>query len=86
MMNVVAGAKQLTCEEGEPKMVFEIERVPKEESTMAFKSLGFTTAVSQFFNFLNDWGIAEAPAGINTIDNKTFSNDEAIRCEEALQA
>lgn len=85
MVSVVAGAKQLTCEEGEPKMVFEIERVPKEESSMAFKSLGFTTAVRMFYNFLNDWGVGEAPVGINHIDNLCFSNVVTIKDESLLK-
>ena len=69
MVSVVAGAKQLTCEEGEPKMVFQIELVAKEESLMAFKSLGFTTAVKNFYDYLNGWGVGEAPESIKTTDD-----------------
>ena len=78
MVSVVAGAKQLTCEEGEPKMVFEIELVPESESQMAFKSLGFTTALKKFYNFLNYWGVSEAPNSIKTVDRLCFSNETAI--------
>ena len=38
-------------------MVFEIELVEKRESLMAYKSLGFTSAIKSFYNFLNMWAI-----------------------------
>ena len=49
-------------------MVFEIELVDKEESMMAFKSLGFTTAVKNFFNFLNNWAVGKAPDNVISVD------------------
>ena len=85
MINVVAGAKQLSCEEGEPKMVFEIELVEKQESMMAFKSLGFTSAIKGFYNNLNQWGVGKAPQSIVSIDNLHYSNELAIKDEEVLQ-
>ena len=60
-------------------MVFEIELVPKEESSMSFKSLGFTTAVKNFYEFLNEWGIGEADESVSHIDRLTFTNTEAIK-------
>ena len=51
---------------------------------MGFKALGFTSAVKNFYEFLNEWGIGEAPPGIITIDNLCFSNEAANRGEEAL--
>lgn len=84
LVSVVAGAKQLTCEEGEPKMVFELELVPKRESQMAFKALGFTTAVKRFYNFLNDWGVGPAPESIKSVDTLCFSNDAAVEGEREL--
>lgn len=85
IINVVAGAKQLSCEEGEPKMVFEIELVEKQESMMAFKSLGFTSALKNFYNFLNEWGVGTAPDSIVSIDNLCYSAELAIKGEEELQ-
>lgn len=84
IVSVVAGAKQMTCEEGEPKMVFQIELVPKEESMMAFKALGYTSAVKNFYNYLNDWGVGQAPPSLKTVDNLCFSNEEAIKGETEL--
>ena len=42
-------------------MVFEIELVPSQEAIMAFNSLGFTSAVKRFYDFLVDWGVGDAP-------------------------
>lgn len=63
-------------------MVFEIELVPKEESQMAFKSLGFTTAIKNFYNFLNNWGVGNAEENVSHIDTLAFKNEEAIKGEE----
>ena len=65
-------------------MVFEIELVPKEVSQMAFKSLGFTTAVKNFFNYLNDWGVGPAPPSIKTVDNLCFNSEFAVTGEQDL--
>ena len=59
-------------------MVFEIELVEKQESMMAFKSLGFTNALKNFYNFLNDWGVGKAPERIVSVDNLYYSNSLAI--------
>lgn len=48
---------------------------------MAFKSLGFTTALKNFYEFLNDWGVGTVPDGIKTIDDLCFKNEEAIKGE-----
>lgn len=45
-------------------MVFELDLVSQQESQMAFYALGFTSAVKNFYNYLVDWGVGEAPAGI----------------------
>ena len=51
---------------------------------MAFKSLGFTNAVKNFYNFLNEWGIGLMPEDVQTIDTHCFSNEEAIKGEQVL--
>ena len=65
-------------------MVFEIELVDKEESMMAFKSFGFTSAVKKFFNFLNSWAVGKAPENILSVDNLHYSNDLSVKHEEDL--
>ena len=82
---VVAGHKQLSCEDGEPKMVFEIELVPQDLAKISFQAFSFMQAIEQYYTFLNDWGVGAVRGAIASVDAFMFDRDIAVETEEDLR-
>jgi hypothetical protein len=84
-VGVVAGQRQLKCEESEPKMVFSVRKVPKSQAFISFQTYSFMEAISIYYSFLNLWGVKLADRHAESRDNYCYDPDECDRKRDMIE-
>jgi len=84
-VGVVAGQKQLKCEESEPKMVFMVKKVPYKTGFIAFQTYSIIEAIKDFYEFLNLWGVGGANKHIERLNVFAYLSNKCISESERLK-